>query len=138
MQHKILANSASLSKDTWNQLAKEDAEYYILSDKEKKGGGWDQVSFLNKGKEQWSSFKKILSHYGLDGVLSKENIALDVGCGVGRVAFAMASDFKEVFGVDVSEVMIEKAEEYQKILGEKKTKFLVNNGADLSSFSDNS
>lgn len=137
MQQKILEKFGQLSKDTWNQLAKEDAEYYILSDKEK-SGKWDQASFLNKGKEQWLGFKKLLSHYGLDGAVAKEKTALDMGCGVGRMAFAMSSDFKEVFGVDVSEIMIEKAQEYQKIFGETNIKFSVNNGVDLSSFSDES
>lgn len=138
MQQKISENYGSVSKDTWNQLAKEDAEYYILSDEEKKGGKWDQASFLNKGKEQWLGFKKLLGHYGLDKAVSKEKTALDMGCGVGRMAFAMAGDFKEVFGVDVSETMIEKAQEYQKVFGEMNIKFSVNNGVDLSSFSDNS
>lgn len=138
MRQKILEKFGKVSKDTWNQLAKEDAEYYILSDKDKKGGKWDQASFLNKGKEQWLGFKNLLGHYGLAGATGKEKTALDMGCGVGRMAFAMSNDFKEVFGVDVSEIMIEKAQEYQKALGIANAKFSVNNGADLSSFSDGS
>ncbi|MCL5010731.1 MAG: class I SAM-dependent methyltransferase [Patescibacteria group bacterium] len=127
-----------LSKNTWNQLAKEDAEYYILSDKEKKGGKWDKASFLARGKEQWLGFKNLLSHYGLAQAVARDKTALDLGCGVGRMAFAMSSDFKEVFGVDAAETMIEKAKEYQKALGTANVEFSVNNGSDLRSFVDNS
>jgi len=73
-----------------------------------------------------------LSHYGLDFILSKNNIALDMGCGVGRITFSMARDFFKVIGVDASKKMIEKAQEYKRYLGIENVEFKVNNGVDLS------
>ena len=125
-----------ISKDTWNRLASQDAEFYILVEKGKKGGKWNKKDFFNKGRKQWKGFKKLLSHYGLQNSISKNKAALDMGCGVGRLTFAMAQDFYKVIGVDVSEVMIKKAKEYKKNLDIKNAEFLVNNGEDLSLFSD--
>ncbi len=137
MVEKILKKFGQISKNTWNHLAKEDAEYYILSDKSKKGGMWDKESFLSQGIKQWTELKKMLGHYNLEEAVGKNKKALDMGCGVGRIAFSMANDFQDIFGVDVAEIMIEKANEYQKNLGINNVNFSVNNGIDLFSFKDN-
>ena len=138
MDIKSLKKLGKLSKDTWNELADQDAEFYILTERDRKGKKWDKKEFLEKGQEQWERFKELLYHYGLEGIAGKNKIALDMGCGVGRMTFAMAKDFWKVIGVDVSEVMVNKAREYQKKLAIKNVEFLVNNGIDLSQFSDNS
>lgn len=139
MGQKELIKMGKLSKDTWNKLADEDAEFYILmTDKGKEGGKWNPNEFLETGKEQWVRFKEFLAHHGLENIISKDKTALDMGCGMGRVAFAIAKDFSKVFGVDASEAMIEKAKKYQKQLNIKNLEFLANNGIDLSLISDNS
>lgn len=137
MKIKKLIKNGELSKKTWNKLAKEDAEFYILTEKNKKGK-WDKNEFLETGQRQWTRFKKLLFNYGTESIISKDKIAIDMGCGVGRITFAMAQDFLKVFGVDVSEIMIEKAKKYQKDLNVKNAEFLANNGTDLSLFSNNS
>jgi len=93
---------------------------------------------LERGREQWIRFKSLLSHYGLESVISEDRIALDVGCGVGRMTFAMAQDFSKVVGIDVSEVMIGKAQRYRDDLDIKNAEFFANNGTDLTLISDNS
>lgn len=138
MNIRKLTKEGKLSRDTWNKLASEDAEFYILTEKGKEKRKWDKNEFLEKGQEQWTKFKKLLSHYGLENIISRNKIALDVGCGVGRITFAMTQDFLKTIGVDVSEIMIKKALEYQKNLDIKNVEFFVNNGVDLSLFSDNS
>ncbi len=128
-----------LSKDTWNKLATKDAEFYILTKKGKEDKGWGKKEFLETGQDQWAKFKSLLSHYGLlKDIISKNKITLDMGCGVGRITFAIAKDFSKAIGVDVSEEMIKKAQKYQKNLDIKNVEFLVNNGVDLSLLSDNS
>ncbi|MDQ2699827.1 MAG: class I SAM-dependent methyltransferase, partial [Actinomycetota bacterium] len=63
--------------------------------------------------------------------------ALDFGCGVGRLTFALANEFERVDGVDISAPMIEKAAEYEArfspgLPGE--THFHLNTNLDLSLF----
>jgi len=82
MAEKILKKFGQISKDTWNQLAKEDAEYYILSDKSKKGGMWDKESFLSQGIKQWAGFKKMLGHYNLEEAVGENKKALDSRFGI--------------------------------------------------------
>lgn len=138
MDQKKLIKMGRLSKDTWNKLADEDAEFYILTNKGKEGGRWNSNEFLETGKEEWGGFKEFLAHHGLENTISKNKTALDMGCGVGRIAFAIAQDFSKVFGIDASDIMIEKAKKYQKQLNIKNLEFLVNNGIDLSLISDGS
>ena len=83
-------------------------------------------------------FKKLLFHYKLENIISEANTALDIGCGVGRVSFAMAKDFSKVLGIDVSEVMIEKAKEYRRSLSIENVEFFANNGMNLSQIPNNS
>ena len=127
-----------LSKDTWNNLAKEDAMYYILADTRKKEGQWNLDEFLETGHVQWKQFKSSLSNYGLEKVFSSKGIALDLGCGTGRMAFAMSNDFNQVIGIDVSDDMIEKANTNKELLGISNCEFIVNNGIDLSDISSQS
>lgn len=127
------------SKETWNALSKEDAMFYILTNKDKRGGAWNLHEFLDTGQNQWQRFKNLLSHYGLERVYSsKKGIAVDIGCGMGRVTLAMCKDFEQVIGVDVSEDMIEKANVNMSTLRVKNCEFLVNNGADLFGIPDQS
>jgi len=135
---KKLRRLGILSKDTWNDLAKEDAMYYILADTNKKEGQWNLDEFLETGRSQWKQFKDFLSKYGLKRVYSSKGRALDLGCGTGRIAFAMSNDFDQVIGMDVSEDMIEKATANKELLGISNCEFSVNNGIDLSDISNQS
>lgn len=132
MKSKKLERLGKLSKKLWDELAEKDAEFFILTEKSKREGRWGKKEFLETGREQWKRFKELLTHYGLAYIISKKNIALDMGCGVGRITFAMAEDFYKVIGIDVSEKMIQKAQEYQKYAGIKNVEFKINNGVDLS------
>ncbi len=48
----------------------------------------------------------------------EDKLVLDVGCGSGRLTFALATYAKKVVGIDISEASIEKA---KSIAGEKRT-----------------
>ena len=135
---KKLRRFGNISRDTWDALAKEDAMFYILTDKNKKGDRWNLDEFLETGRDQWQQFKNFLSHYGLEHVYSTEGIAIDLGCGTGRLTIAMSKDFERVIGIDVSKGMIEKANINKSTLEVKNCEFLINNGVDLSNISDQS
>jgi ubiquinone/menaquinone biosynthesis C-methylase UbiE len=126
------------SKNTWNALAEDDAMFYILTDINKKDGKWNLDEFLETGRKQWQQFKNLLSNYGLERAYSTKGKALDLGCGTGRMAFAMSEDFNQVIGIDVSEDMIEKANINKDLLGINNCEFLVNNGMDISDIANES
>jgi ubiquinone/menaquinone biosynthesis C-methylase UbiE len=135
---KRLLKSGKSSKDTWDALAREDAMFYTLTDSTKKGGGWKVEEFLETGLRQWEQFRNLLSNYGLEHVCSPKSVAIDLGCGTGRLTIAMSRDFERVIGVDVSKAMIEKAEINKSAAGIKNCDFMVNNGVDLSDIDDQS
>jgi len=116
-------------------LAEDDAMFYIVTAEGKKGGLWDLDEFLETGRNQWQQFKNLLSHYGLERVYLSKGVALELGCGTGRLVLAMCPDFKRVISLDVSKRMIEQASFNRKQLGVSNIDFLVNNGVDLAGIS---
>jgi SAM-dependent methyltransferase len=88
--------------DDWDALARLDPFWAICSRREKRGGGWSLDEFFATGEAE------------IAGVLARPEAqparfekALDVGCGAGRTARALAKRFATCCGVDASEEMIE-------------------------------
>ena len=67
----------------------------------------------------------------------KSKLALDFGCGMGRMVRRMAPLFRRVDGVDIAASNVEAAKRYTDALGEK-PRYFVNNGRDLSRIGDGS
>jgi len=91
----------------WDSLAEQDALWAILTDASKANGKWDIGEFLATGDTE---IETVLDH------LAKMNcfpittgVALDFGCGVGRLTQAMARRFTSCIGVDISQQMIQRA-----------------------------
>jgi 2-polyprenyl-3-methyl-5-hydroxy-6-metoxy-1,4-benzoquinol methylase len=111
---------------TWNELAVRNAMYFIATDTEH----WTVPDFLASGVDD------------LDLLLSPANaptggkLALDYGCGIGRLSLALAKRYDQVVGVDVSEVMIAKADELKAKTDEGRVDYHVANGCDLSTWPD--
>lgn len=61
-------------------------------------------------------------------------LALDFGCGIGRLTQALAKYFEEVHGVDIASSMIEKAREYNS--HGNRCRYHLNESDDLSLFPD--
>jgi SAM-dependent methyltransferase len=68
------------------------------------------------------------------GYPKRWRLALDFGCGVGRVTRALASHFEECYGVDISAKMLEKARQINQDIAN--CRFLLNNQPDLRIFPD--
>jgi trans-aconitate methyltransferase len=79
-----------------------DPYWAILSDPTRKHGRWDHDEFMATGVE---TVEQIVSH----GPTRRER-ALDFGCGVGRLTYALAPHFLECVGVDISAEMVRQAE----------------------------
>jgi len=73
----------------------------------------------------------------LNGEELKTKLALDFGCGMGRMIKRMAPLFCRVDGVDIAASNIEAAKRYTAGLREQ-PRFFVNNGRDLSGIADGS
>jgi ubiquinone/menaquinone biosynthesis C-methylase UbiE len=64
------------------------------------------------------------------GIALERGLALDYGCGVGRLSRALASRFERVDGVDMSELMLKEARDVNRSY--TNLSFLRNNGHDLN------
>ena len=90
----------------WDEIATVDPLWAILSAPQKLNRAWDVEEFLETGRQE------------IDGVLERgsqwrlpvnHEQALDFGCGVGRLTGALARHFDFSLGVDLSEVMVQRA-----------------------------
>jgi len=81
-----------------------------------------------------SIFKQIID---LKLLPEQQRNCLDFGCGVGRLSRALLSHYDHVTGIDVSESMIQQANEFNTEF-EKKLNFIHNKENKLSMIEDNS
>ncbi len=93
-------------RSAWEEFGRTDPLYYILTNTSKQGNRWDPDEFFEKGRSEIDG--------ALDAVDSLEvptprRRAVDFGCGVGRLAQALARHFDEVYGVDIARSMIDGA-----------------------------
>ena len=95
----------------WENLAKQDPMWAILTDESRKGGRWDPEEFFATGR---STVEWLGSWLHLHGVPVPKGRALDFGCGLGRLTQALAPHFDHVLGVDASEAMVRGAREHNR------------------------
>ena len=126
--HESLMDT-NIAKDTWDRLARENVMYFIASNR----SDWTEEDFFKTGREAASRLLQQMRPRTGAGTSM-----CDVGCGVGRLAFAFAPQFERVVGLDVSPEMIKRADRFQKEHGVTNTQFLVSNGADLREIPDSS
>jgi SAM-dependent methyltransferase len=106
----------------WNQRAGEDAYYYVAFGRR----GQDDEEFFATARDVTTTLELDLKR------LKERGAALEIGCGPGRLMRPMASHFKEIHGVDVSDEMIARARENLKDL--PNAHVYHGSGADLSMF----
>ena len=90
----------------WQTLGREDPLWAVLSQPDKRGGRWKPEEFLATGRAEIDSQMQALAAHGLP---ARRGLALDFGCGAGRLSRALAAHFERVVGVDVAASMIETA-----------------------------
>jgi ubiquinone/menaquinone biosynthesis C-methylase UbiE len=116
---------------------------------------WDHRSlknayhFIASGRDEWLEDEFFLSgerdvRDWLDPFLSevqfvpRDKRMLEIGCGVGRMTFALAKRFGTVEAVDISGEMIKRAKELQARLEIGNVRFQAGNGKDLGAYPDES
>lgn len=90
----------------WEELARVDPLWAILSFPSKRFRRWDQEEFMATGDAQVSHH---LGRAAELGYPARRRSVLDFGCGVGRLAPALSSQFDSYTGVDISEGMVAQA-----------------------------
>src|SRR5260370_36452354 len=98
---------------TFDQNAQKDALFTVCTDQTKAGGRWETSEFLATGEKEIGRVMDYIS--GLGVRLNFSGTCLDFGCGVGRLTQALAKRFRHCTGVDISSVMIEKANSINRV-----------------------
>jgi SAM-dependent methyltransferase len=110
----------------WDTRARENARAYI---------NWPDVpneedAFFASGKADYDRYvTPFLRRMNFD---PREKTALEIGCGIGRIARWMSQDFAQYIGVDVSPEMIRKACSYNL----PRAQFQAVSGGDLAGIAD--
>lgn len=92
---------------TWQDLGSDDPLWAVLSTPEKRGGRWDIDEFFASGRgEIDNQMEIVLPPLGLP---AQRRLAVDFGCGAGRLTRALARHFATVIGLDVSSSMVRTA-----------------------------
>jgi len=98
-------------QNQWEQLGRTDPLWAILTDPEKRNGGWDEAAFFATGQNE---IAELMARAVALGLPACRRTALDFGCGVGRATQALAGYFDEVTGVDIATAMLERARRYNR------------------------
>lgn len=117
--------------EEWEELASLDPYWAILTEPGKKFGKWNLAEFFLSGQRE---IEIVMSKAKALNLPRRRIQALDFGCGVGRLTRALATHFETVYGVDISEIMVAKAQELNST--HPKCKFVANRAADLRLFRD--
>lgn len=106
----------------WDARARANARAYINWP----GIANEESAFFLSGRFDYERYvKPFLAKMSFDAA---DKVALEIGCGIGRIARSMAADFREYVGVDVSPEMVRKAGSY----GIPNATFRAVSGADLA------
>jgi SAM-dependent methyltransferase len=102
------ANDAQLAKlrRVWSALGDDDPLWAVLSHADKQGRRWNVDEFLETGRVE---IEAQLAQLANTGYPRNRGLALDFGCGAGRLTLALAAHFEQAVGVDVSPSMVRKA-----------------------------
>ncbi len=92
--------------DPWEEIAGQDPDWVVLSLPRGKHGAWDEATLAATGERAAADLLAVArSAVGDLGT----RLAVDVGCGVGRLTGALARDFDRVVGIDVTPTMLAEA-----------------------------
>ena len=125
--------SVERNRQEWEELASLDPLWAVLTYPKYRYGKWQLDAFFATGRDEVAHVMKAASRHDLP---QRRNVALDFGCGVGRLTRALAEEFDHVYGVDISQSMIEHA----KVLNADipNCTFVVNPFGDLALFENES
>ncbi|MBL8295901.1 MAG: methyltransferase domain-containing protein [Bryobacterales bacterium] len=121
---------AEMMRRDWDARAKENARYYVNTEKD----NWTDEEFFQSGERTVA--EEILTDMIniCQGKEPREMKVLEIGCGAGRVTRALSGLFGQVYGVDVSGEMVARAR--LALADRPNAQVFQNNGRDLSVLGD--
>jgi SAM-dependent methyltransferase len=117
----------------WEDWAHVDPLWAILTAPDARGGRWDEAAFFESGRVL---VEALLDDARRLGRPETRRVAVDFGCGVGRLTRALAPHFETTYGLDIAPTMIEEAVRFDG--GVPKCVFVVHQDDDLRRFDDGS
>ena len=118
-------------KQNWEAFGRKDPLWVIRTLPDKKHGKWKPDEFFNSGREEVVG---VLDYLKSLGIAVERELALDFGCGVGRLTQALADHFDDVEGVDIAISMIKLARKYNRV-GDR-CRYYTNETDNLRLFAD--
>lgn len=115
----------------WGALGHDDPMWAVLSHNDKRGGRWQADEFLATGQAEVDGQLAALASSGYP---LRRHLAVDFGCGAGRLSRALATYFDQVIGIDVSASMIAAARRLNADIAN--IEFRENAAADLAAIAD--
>src|SRR6266852_8304273 len=120
---------AAKMRQEWDHRSRKNAYRYI-------GSVRDEDEFFLNGERD---VRDLVDLYLSDAqFVPRDKQMLEIGCGVGRMTFALAKRFGTVEAIDFSGEMIKPAKELQTRLGIGNVRFQVGDGKDLTVYPDES
>jgi SAM-dependent methyltransferase len=116
-------------RSDWNDRASEDAYYFVAFSRRLQ----DDREFFQTADEVLAWLRHEMRRLPAS---PSECTALEIGCGPARLIRPLAESFHQIYGVDVSDRMIEIAR--RNLAGIDNAQVIANSGADLSTFADES
>jgi SAM-dependent methyltransferase len=120
----------------WEGNARNDAAYAVLSDPARRHEGWDAPTFLASGEDEVAVVWAELDHLG--ALPCGRRLAVDFGCGLGRLTVALAGRFEHALGIDVAPTMVARARQWHGGRSDRAVAFEVNDRPDLALLADRS
>lgn len=124
-------NSLRKLQENWEGFAQADPLWAICVDPLKRDRKWNKEEFFTTGKLEIGRVMTYLRSLGV--IPDASSVALDFGCGVGRLTQALAGLFRECWGVDISPTMIHLAQEFNR---NPQCHFHLNETGDLRNLAD--
>jgi SAM-dependent methyltransferase len=118
-------------RSDWDRRAREDANYYAAFGRREQEEAEFQATAVDVVRDLDRELRRLGRHPNTASLR-----ALEVGCGPGRIMLPMSTRFGEIHGVDISAEMVRLARE--RLRETPNAHALVNNGADLGAFADES
>lgn len=112
----------------WDTRARENAAWYVDTSTDYDDPDWDQ--FFAAGR------RIVAQALGASPVTpARQDVALEIGCGLGRICLALVDHFDRVVGVDISSEMLGRARE---LVTEPRIEFHLGDGLGLPEVADGS
>jgi SAM-dependent methyltransferase len=94
-----------VTDERWERFAREDAEYYVLTDIGSDRGAEARREFFASGNAEAERMLLECEPY-----VNARELAVEIGCGVGRIALPVSRQFARLIAVDISPTMLSKLE----------------------------